>query len=169
MAVYTQNIFRFLFAIFVQLLIINLVDFGTISPFVYPLFYVIFIILLPLSIPNALLIFLAFFQGIIIDMFMSTGGLHASSLVTLALLRPYVLRFLSPREDYDLTRPINSKTIGFRRFITYVAFCVLIQHFWFFSIEFFKITELHIIIWKTISNSFFTIVLILIYDLISQK
>jgi hypothetical protein len=167
--IYLQNIFRFFLALFVQLLVINWVDFGSASPYIYPLFYVIFIILLPLSTPRPLLIFLAFLQGIIIDAFMSTGGLHASSLVTLALLRPSILRFLAPREDFDINRPFNSKYIGFRRFVTYLSLCILIQHFWFFSVEFFKFSELHIIIWKTLTNSFFTLLLILIYDFVSQK
>ncbi|MFP5471152.1 MAG: hypothetical protein ACLGGV_06115 [Bacteroidia bacterium] len=169
MAIYFQNSFRFFLALFVQLLIINWVDFGSASSYMYPLFYVIFIVLLPLSIPHPLLILLAFLQGITIDIFMSTGGLHASSLVTLALLRPYILRFIAPREDFDVNRPINSKYIGFRRFVTYLSLCILIQHFWFFSVEFFKITELHIILWKTIANGFFTLLLILVYDFISQK
>jgi len=153
----------------VQLLIINQVDFGVASPYIYPLFYVMFVALLPLSISRSALIFLAFVHGIIIDVFMNTGGLHASSLVMLAFLRPYLLRAIAPREDFDPNRPINTKYLGVRRFLIYISLCILIQHFWFFAVEFFKFSDLHIIIAKTISNGFFTLIIILIYDTLTYK
>jgi hypothetical protein len=167
--VYVQNIIRFIMSLLVQMLIINQVDFGAASPYIYPLFYVMFVALLPLSIPRALLILLAFTHGIVVDLFMNTGGLHASSLVLLAFVRPYLLRAIAPREDFDPNRPINTKYLGFRRFLIYISLCIAIQHFWFFAVEYFRFSELHIILAKTISNGFFTLILILIYDTLTHK
>ncbi len=169
MVVYVQNIIRFIMTLLVQILIINQIDFGVASPYIYPLFYVMFVALLPLSIPQPLLIVLAFSHGIVLDIFMNTGGLHASSLVLLAFLRPRLLRAIAPREDFDPNRPINTKYLGFRRFLIYIILCILIQHFWFFAVEYFRFSELHIIIAKTISNGFFTLLLILIYDTLTYK
>lgn len=169
MEVYIRNSIRFILSLLIQLLVINLVDFGSASSYIYPLFYVIFVILLPLSISHTLLIFLAFFNGIILDAFMSTGGLHASSLVLLAFVRPYILKFIAPREDYDATRPISIKYLGFRRYIAYVGLAILAQHLWFFSVEFFRFSELHIILFKTISNGFFTLLLIITYDIFTHR
>lgn len=169
MVVYIQNTIRFILALLVQVLIINQVDFGTASPYIYPLFYVIFVALLPLSIPTFALMALAFFHGIILDVFMTTGGLHASSLVMLALARPYILKAIAPREDFDPSKPISSKHLGVRRFLIYISLIILVHHFWFFSVEFFRFSELHIILWKTISNGFFTLILIIIYDTLTYK
>ena len=68
-----KNIIRFLLAIGVQVFLINQIDLGSASPYFYPLFYSIFVILLPLSISPIYLLLLAFLEGYIIDLFMNTG------------------------------------------------------------------------------------------------
>ncbi len=167
--VLTRNIIRFVLAIAVQVLFINQIDFGSASPYLYPLFYGIFVILLPLSISPITLILFAFFQGFIIDLFMSTGGLHASALVMLAFARPRVLKLISPREDYDPTKPISITFFGFQKFFLYVLILSSIQHIWFFFLEYFKFSELPSILLKSISGALISTILILTTDYLTSK
>ena len=169
MSIYIRNIVRFILAIAIQVLIINRVDLGPASYWLYPLFYGIFIILLPLSVSPIYLIVLAFLQGLCIDAFMSTGGLHASSLVFMAFLRPRILKLVSPREDYDPTKPISVMHFGLQKFFVYAFLLSLLHHTWFFTLEFFKFSDLHLIIFKSISGAFISTLLILLADFLTFR
>lgn len=167
--IYIKNILRFVLAIAIQILFINHIDLGVASPYFYPLFYAIFVLLLPLSISPITLILFAFAQGFIIDLFMNSGGLHASSLVLLAFARPKVLKLISPREDYDPTKPISITFFGFQKFFLYVLTLSLIQHLWFFSVEYFKFSELHHILLKSISGATLSTILIVLVDYLTAR
>jgi len=169
MNIYIKNIVRFILAILVQVLLINQLDLGTASPYFYPLFYAIFVILLPLNVSPIYLILFGFTEGFIIDLFMNTGGLHASSLVMLAFARPYVLKLISPREDYDPTKPISISFFGFRKFFLYVFILSAAQHLWFFSLEYFKWNVLHVILAKTIVSTSLATILILLTDYLTAR
>lgn len=156
-------------AICCQIFFINQIDLGSASPYFYPLFYSIFILFLPLSISPILLIVFAFGEGLVIDAFMNTGGLHTSALILLAILRPPVLKLVSPREDYDATKPIGIQTFGFRRFSLLILILSMIQHIWFFSIEYFKFSELHIILSKAVLSALLSTVLIILTNYLTSK
>ena len=100
---------------------------------------------------------------------MNTGGLHASSLAVLAFLRPYILKLISPREDYDPTKPISISVFGFQKLFIYVGLLSFAQHIWFFSVEYFKFNELHIILLKSVSGASLATVLILLSDYLTSK
>src|SRR3954463_13540886 len=93
-----QNVKRFIFLILLQVLILNHVQW---SGFVNPYVYILFILLLPIETPKSFVLLLAFTIGIVIDMFSNTAGLHAASSTLLAYARPFVLKAISPREDYE--------------------------------------------------------------------
>lgn len=168
-SIYIKNILRFVLAIAAQILFINQIDLGVYSPYFYPLFYGIFVILLPLSISPIYLILFAFLEGFVIDTFMSTGGLHASSLVLLAFARPRVLKLISPREDYDPRKPISIGSFGFQKFFLYVLVLSLIQHIWFFMVEYFKFNELLFILLKALSGGVLSTFLIVLIDYLTSK
>lgn len=169
MLYFTKHIVRFILAIGFQIFFINQVDLGSASTIIYPLFYIIFILLLPISTTPIYLLLLALVGGIIIDLFMNTGGMHASSLLLVAFARPYVLKIISPREDYDPTKDINVSNFGFRKFSLYVMSLSLIHHIWFFSVEYFKFSELHIILVKSLTSAIVTWVLIFLISSLTSK
>lgn len=70
----------FVSLVLVQVLILNNIQF---SGFVNPYVYVLFILLLPFTIPGYLLLGLSFLMGISIDIFSNTLGLHAAASVFL--------------------------------------------------------------------------------------
>ena len=75
------NIARFILLLAVQVVIFNRINlFGYINP--YP--YILFILLYPVNGNKAGLLLSSFFLGLIVDMFLNSGGVHAAACVTLA-------------------------------------------------------------------------------------
>lgn len=89
---------RFIVILGLQVLLFNHLAFnGYITPFIYPLF----ILLLPFDIKGWSLLLWAFLLGISIDTFSNSLGMHASALVLIAFLRPWVINLISNRTDFD--------------------------------------------------------------------
>ena len=79
------NIFRFILLLAMQVVIFNRMDlFGFVNP--YP--YILFILLYPVNGSKAGLLIASFFLGVIMDMFLNSGGSHAVACVCLAYFSP---------------------------------------------------------------------------------
>jgi rod shape-determining protein MreD len=149
----------FIFLVLIQVVFLNHVQWnGYVNPYVY----ILFILLLPVDTPNWLLLILAFVCGITIDMFGSSGGMHAAATVFMAFARPGVLRLIAPRDGYESDARLTPQTMGFNWFITYLSIMVILHHLVCFYLEVFRFSEFFITFFKAIVNSAITIVLIII-------
>jgi rod shape-determining protein MreD len=84
------NILRFILLLALQVIIFNRIDlFGFINP--YP--YILFILLYPVNGNKAGLLLSSFLMGLLLDMFLNSGGSHAVACVSLAYLRPTFFKF----------------------------------------------------------------------------
>ena len=153
------QLLRFIFLVGIQVIILNHIQWnGYVNPYVY----VLFILLLPVEIPNWLLLIVAFITGITIDMFGSSGGMHAAATVFMAFARPGVLRLIAPRDGYESDTNLIPQVMGFNWFITYLSIMVVLHHLMCFYLEVFRFSEFFITFFKSILNSVITITLILI-------
>ena len=164
---WTNNIKRLIFLVLIQILILKRInigwgDFNYIHFFIYPLF----ILLIPLKIQRPFLLILAFFTGLIIDMFYDSPGLHSSSLVFMAFMRNYILRFLEPRDGYKIDITPTIYDFGFNWFLIYSSILVFLNIFWYFSVEAFSFQYFPEIILKTIFSFIFSEILIVLYVII---
>lgn len=138
--------FRFVFLALLQVLLLNQIEIGFgIQLMVYPLF----ILLLPVEIGVIPLMGVAFLLGIVIDSLSNTYGLHASSLLFMAFLRPLIFKLFAPRDGYDPLQEINLFTMGFSWFLRSFGLLLLAHHFWFFMLEMFKLNEIIFVLQKT--------------------
>ncbi len=109
-----QTFLRFIILILLQVWVFNNIQFsGYINPYVYTLF----ILLLPFETPGWLLLLFAFATGLTIDMFTDTPGVHTSSTVFLAALRPVVIQAISSREAYESGAKPTVAYMGFLWFL----------------------------------------------------
>ena len=70
-----SNIIRFTALVLLQVLICNQMNFlGSINPYIY----ILFILIYPVKNNSLSFIFISFVLGILIDVFMDTGGAHAA-------------------------------------------------------------------------------------------
>lgn len=138
---------RFFALFIIQAYILNQLEIGFgIQLMVYPLF----IMLLPFDLGLIYLMLLAFGMGIMIDAVSNTYGLHTSSLVFFAYLRPFIMKLFSPRDGYEKVREGNIFEMGSRWFIYVFGGLLAIHHFWFFLLEVFRLDEVLFILRKTI-------------------
>nr|WP_321222178.1 rod shape-determining protein MreD [uncultured Psychroserpens sp.] len=160
-----NSIIRFLVLILVQVLIFNNINFmGTINP--YP--YILFILLFPINNNRTLFIFLSFMLGLFVDIFSNSGGVHAAACVTIAFIRPPVLKFAFGMVYEHQTIKFHNTEFGNR--IIYFTILILIHHFIMFLLEIFNISNILLILQKTLFSSIFTIILCaLISILFSNK
>ena len=164
---WTNNIKRFFILILIQILVLKRINIGWgdlnyIHFFIYPLF----ILLVPLKIQRSFLLILAFFTGLFLDMFYDSPGLHSSSLVFMAFMRNYILKFLEPRDGYKIEMTPTIYNFGFNWFLIYSSILVFLNIFWYFSVEAFSFLYFPEIILKTIFSFIFSEVLIVLYVVI---
>ena len=156
----------FIVVILLQVLLFNNIQFsGYVNPFVY----IMFILLLPFEIPAWLLLLISFGTGTVIDIFTGTPGMHASATVLAGFVRPYILRFISPREGYEPGVNPSMVIYGFRWFLHYTALIVVVHHTLLFYIEVFRFQDFFRTLLRVLLSSVFTITFILLLEFIRKR
>lgn len=138
---------QFVLFVFAQALVFNQleIDYG-IQFMIYPLY----ILLLPYDLNVILSMLIAFAFGLSIDAISNTFGLHASSALIIAYLRPYFFKMFEIRDGYDPSMVLSTKNMELRWIISVHGLLILIHHFWFFLIEIFKFNEIMFVFQKTL-------------------
>lgn len=130
--------------------------------YIYPLI----IILLPLSISRIAVLTIAFVLGLMVDYFYQSPGVHASALVLMAYLRPYILALIEPRGGYRADSTPNSSNYGLGWFLSYCAIMLLIHLLTYFSIDAFSLIFIVKILVNTIISFIASYLIIFLYQLI---
>ena len=166
-----QQIIKYIFSgiglVLLQGLIIQQIKLGEVADYFVPFVYPMFILVLPYTFNKHWMLIIALFIGLLVDMFYNTPGLNASAAVLIAFLRPYALSLLEPRDGFDVIRPPGYNSMGMNRFIAYVVILMFVYHLWFFSLEIFKASYMHIIFLKAFFSSLLASLLIVIIEILS--
>lgn len=157
---------RFIVLVLIQVTILNNIQ---LSGLVNPYLYVMFILVLPFNMPKMVVMVFAMITGVVVGIFTNTAGLHAAACITLAFVRPGVLKLLSPREGYEAETSPTISDMGFRWFIIYSALLVFIHHLVLFFLEVFRFNEVGVTFTRVIFSSFFTLLLIIISQYLFSK
>jgi len=159
-----KNSFRFVLLISLQVLVFNRID---ISEFLSPMVIVGFILFLPFTSYKWLLLVSSFFLGLFVDLFMNTPGIVSFTAALIAYLRPAILRVLQPRDGYAINSSPTVLDLGWNWFFQYSIFLTFIFHLVYFVILGFSQDNFLIMLWKAIISSAFTLLFLLIYQLLS--
>lgn len=161
-----KYIIMFVVLVLVQVLILNNIQFsGLINPYIY----ILFVLLLPFTIPGYFLLGFSFLLGISIDIFSNTPGLHAGATVFLGFLRPGIARLTSSREFIEKGTTPNLEQLGFASFLKYVVIATLAHHLFLFYAETFSFGGFFETFLRFILSSIFTIIIILASQFIIFK
>ena len=107
-------------------------------------------------------------MGLIIDIFMDSGGVNATAALVVAFIRPAVLKF-SFGAVYE-HQALKFNNIDFGQRLTYITILTFIHHFTYFLLEIFNISKIILVLQHTLFSSIFTITLcILITSIFSTK
>jgi hypothetical protein len=156
-----KNVIRFFGLILFQVLILNHISLGG---YINPYLYVLFILLLPFETPRWLLLVSAFLLGLGVDIFSDTPGLNAAACVTMAFFRPFVILAISRGTGVDYTGNPSVPRQGFRWFLYYSAFLILIHHFVLFYLEIFRFSEFFPTFFRSLLSSAFTLGLVILTE-----
>lgn len=160
-----SNIIRFTALVLLQVLICNQMNFlGSISPYIY----VLFILIYPVKNNRLSFIFISFVLGILIDIFMDTGGAHAAASVTIAYMRPVFLKFsFGAAYEYQAIK-FNDADLLPR--VIYFTLLILIHHFILFILIIFDNSKAGMVVSNALSTGLFTLFLALtLTTLFSRK
>ena len=149
-----------------QILLFNNIQF---SGYVNPYVYIMFILLLPVETPAALILFLSFGIGITIDFFSGSAGMHAFATTFAGFVRPFVLRSISPRDGYNPGARPAMADYGFRWFLLYAAVITFVHHAALFFIETFRVMDFFRMSLRIILSAAFSLTFIMIIEFYRQK
>lgn len=161
-----KYIIMFVVLVLIQVLLMNNIQF---SGFVNPYIYILFILLLPFTIPGYLLLGFSFLLGLSVDVFNNTLGVHAGACVLLGFLRPGIAGLISSREVIEKGNMPNMKQLGFASFLKYTVIAVLVHHIFLFYAEAFSFGGFFHTLLRCILSSVFSIVIILASQFIFYK
>lgn len=159
------NVVRFTLLLVVQILVLNNINFaGYFNPFPY----ILFIVLYPVNGNKSGLLVASFLLGIIMDLFLNSGGVHAAACVTLAYLRPTFFKFSFGLSYEYQTVKLNDKLTPER--FSFILISVITHHLILFVLETFQFSFFLSLLLKTLLNTVFTIIMcVLIIYLFKPK
>lgn len=153
----------FVLLVVLQLIIFNNIEFsGYINPYVY----VMFILILPVSIPSWILLLLSFLTGSVIDLFTGTVGVHAFASVLAGFVRPWVLSLNVTTEGAvgDMSPSVFRSNI--RWFLVYAVTVVFVHHLALFFVEIFSLRHFFLTLLRVLLSTAVTSFFIVLFDFI---
>lgn len=145
------NISRFAILLLLQIVLFNNINIlGYLNP--YP--YVLFILLFPINGNRLSLLISSFTIGLILDMFLNSGGIHATASLCLAYIRPTLFKFSFGLSYEYQTIKIADKITSER--ISFLILSIIIHHFIIFLFEFYRLSLLPTILFRTLSTTLLT-------------
>ena len=148
-------VFQFFLLLFLQSFLLNNINF---FGFINPNLYLLLIVIHRLDSNPTILILLGFILGLLIDLLNQGSGGHTIATLTIAFLRPYIVKF-SFGVNYDLPMGMVKGSPLSQRLI-YISTIILVHHLLLYSVIYFSIDNTLTIIKNTLFTSFFTFVLI---------
>ena len=134
-----------------------------------PMLYIYLLLILPNDTPHWVTLFVAFFVGIAVDVFSNTPGLTASSLLIVALLRPYILQAFAPKEKGDDALTPSTRTMEWGGFTRYAVTITLLHCIAFYSIEAFGLVHFTSLLLSIIGSTVLTTLLILGIEMLRHR
>lgn len=149
-------------AILLQVFVLNHVH---IDGYFSPLFYIVFILVLPYELPNWLLLASGFLLGLIIDIFAFTPGLHATATLALAYMRILTINRISPKGEYEGGTLLSATNYGWVWYLKYISILISTHHFILYFLESFTFQHADHTIFKALSSILATGLLLLLTQL----
>ena len=132
------------------------------SPLGPLMIYPFFLFRLPSTLPKGRYLFIGFGFGLVLDLFLQTGGLHAASASAFCFFRPTVLGLYFTKDDLEeLGRP-DIIRMGLAKFLLNLGVLVLIHQLFFHIYSIFSTDMMGMLALKWITGSLLSLVVMLL-------
>lgn len=153
-----QIILFFIYLLYQVMILQNVVLFHTAFCFLY----ILYLLVLPVETNPLLLMAIGFLLGFAVDMFYESIGLHAFACVFIMYVRNYWLNSLTPQGGYDNTSVPSLAMNGVQWFLIYAVPLIFLHHTILFYLEAGGFGMFWFTLWKVITSTIFTTVVILL-------
>ncbi|WP_419212686.1 rod shape-determining protein MreD [Maribacter sp. X9] len=148
------NVLRFILLVLVQVLVFNKLNF---FGYINPLIYILFIYWYPIKQNRTIFIVVCFFLGLCVDIFSDTLAINAAATITIAYLRPTIMRFVFGVNYEFQSFKLNNSTKAQQ--FTFLALLIIIHHLIYFTLEIFSFSNSFLILQKTVTVGIATLIL----------
>lgn len=134
-----------------------------------PYIYIVLLFRIPISFPKINLLLIAFFTGLLIDIFTNSLGIHAFAAVFIAYIFPYIASLLS-HQVFNNEVAFTLKSMGYIRygialFLLFLTYHLLVLFLWNFSFE----MLIHNILKAFVSSLSALLITFVIYSLLKPQ
>jgi len=158
-------IIRFFLFLLVQALVLN--HMPPLHRFITPYVYFLFLLWLPFSTSRPAMLIWAFMLGFSLDAFTHTPGLHASSALVVAYLRPFLINLMVPKDTRELAVGSPSvRTMGGASYFLFMALLTFVHHTWLVMLEWMTFASFGYFLGKVFASTIVTLLLMLVTELI---
>lgn len=159
------NVLRFVLLVLLQVLVFNKLNFfGYINPFIY----ILFLYWYPIKENRTTFMVVSFLLGLCVDLFSDTLALNAAATITIAYLRPTIMRFVFGVNYEFQSFKLNNSTKAQQ--FTFLALLIIIHHLVYFTLEIFSFSNSLLILQKTVIIGVATLILSILFStLFSSK
>ena len=166
----TKNIFQFIVLSLVLMLAQVVCNKILIFNLAMPMVFIYILLRMPITWHNNICLTIAFFLGLMVDIFNNTPGMHALACIVLVGLRRSVFNAYVPRET-ELTDPFPSvKTLGTAVYLKYMTTLVLIYCTVVFFVQVFTLRDFTLTLARIGASSLLTAIIFFGLDtLVSTK
>lgn len=158
-----MHLLRAIIFILVQVILFNKL---TLFDIARPFPYLIVILYLPIRLPRWQGLFSAFAIGFVIDIFNYTHGIHASAMLLICFLRDFYLHAILGVTEEEAGKEPHINTLGPSTFLLYLLGMVFVHHLSIAILDELDFSKILIILVRTFVNSFFTILVLLVIEII---
>ena len=160
-----NRIMMFVVLLLAQVLILNHIHLFQVAT---PLLYVYFVLTFSMDTPKWVVLTSSFALGLLVDIFANTTGMAAGCMTLIAMLQPYLLQFLSPRDAGD-NMQASAAAMGFVKYAFLCTVLVLLYCFLFFALEAFSFFDWQMWCLRAFSSALLTLVMILAIESVRSK
>ena len=152
-------VLRFIALVLVQVLVFNKLNF---FGYINPLVYILFLYWFPIKQNRTTFIITCFFLGLCVDIFSDTLAINAASTITIAYMRPTIMRFVFGVNYEFQSFKLNNSTKAQQ--FTFLALLIIIHHLVYFTLEIFSFSNSLLILQKTVTVGLATLIVSLLFS-----
>lgn len=160
-----ERVITLVMLLLIQVLILNNIHLFQVAT---PLLYVLFVITFRRGMPKWMILTYSFLLGLLLDIFTNTPGLAAGTMTLIAVIQPYLLETLTPRDSAE-NMQVSVSTMGFSKFVTFSAILVGIYCVVFFALEAFNFFDWQMWLLRAVSSALLTLLFVLAIESVRAR
>lgn len=134
----------------------------------HPFIYILFLLMMPITLPHSVDMLIGAMVGLIMDVFSNSLGIHTSACILLMFLRPYLLETILNDKD-RLNEQISTRVVGPEAMGKYLAILIIIHHLMVFILSAWSWTHIGFVLLETLVSALITFIFIFGFNILKYK